>query len=112
MQVYTKDLKEFVTTVEQSKQLMELGIDYETKFVWYYQTAQDDYSIRRRDQVTKFFDNEIYPAYLPNELWVVYEDLDPMIRRSDLTNDLFIYILQQKSAESGINTKQNMENVL
>jgi len=66
--VYTKELKDHVTTLEQSKELINLGVDYETEFVWYVELEHNSTSIRLRVKVGNFFDVEIHSAFLTDEL--------------------------------------------
>lgn len=103
--IYTKELKDHVTTLEQSKKLIELGIDYETKFVYYIQLDNGNCSIRLRKNTENFFNVETYPAFLPNELWEIQMDLQntPNGQSVSLVTHLVTYITKQKAAESGLN---------
>jgi len=107
--VYTNELKEFVTTFEQSKKLVEMGITHRTKFVWHLDKEHDNTSIRLRSKTNKFFDNEIYPAFLTDELIQICSEFEPWINVFGIKirnkNDLIDFLIDlTKSAESGINT--------
>lgn len=98
--IFTNELKNFVTSLEQSKKLVKMGIDYKTKFVWYVQLETGDASIRLREKAGNFFDVEKYPAFLSDELWEVHMDDEVPLK-----NHLVDYITTNKTTESSLNFK-------